>query len=78
LFLCSADTVLDGLCSLLVPFDRFMVKLYSACVVAFVTWAVIRWKSLLLTYMLQQHADGQQGALASSQDLERLVLPLDG
>lgn len=70
--------MLHGVCSLLVPFDRFMVKLYSVCVVAFVTWAIIRWKSLLLTYLLQQHAEGQKGALDSTQDLERLVLPLDG
>jgi hypothetical protein len=79
-----ADTALDALCSLLVPFDRLMVKLYSACVVAFVTWAVIRWKSLLLTYLLSQHGESQSGSQGgsptglASQDLERLVLPLDG
>jgi hypothetical protein len=77
-----ADSALDGLCSLLVPFDRFMVKLYSASVVAFVTWAVIRWKSLLLTYLLSQHEDGHSRSGSptgmATQDLERLVLPLDG
>eukprot|EP00879_Flechtneria_rotunda_P003477 GHRR01003706.1.p1 GENE.GHRR01003706.1~~GHRR01003706.1.p1 ORF type:complete len:364 (+),score=151.03 GHRR01003706.1:935-2026(+) len=87
----SIDLLLHSLCTYLIPLDRAIVKVYSLVIVGFITTVLVKWKTLAVEFYLLREQErsrlpmantaGSSGttiaAASSTEDLERLLVPLD-
>ena len=71
-----ADRLFHSLCGLLGPLDQALVHLYSAVLVALVTVAAIRWKSIAIGWMIK-HDSKADDVSVQEEDMQRILLPLD-
>jgi hypothetical protein len=58
------------------PLDQALVQLYSGLLVALVTVAAIRWKSIALEWIIK-HSSQEKALPMHEEDVQRILLPLD-